>query len=835
MFREDSPVRRGANLVLSRFFKRYSPIFQGVLFGVILPISVGFLISGYLIYRHHFDIESLSQRYVLEQKSESRDTVEKIDSSLYQIHNGLKTLALSPGIRDLESSSLDEETLGRIVEVTSSFSTQLRVQSLDLQFVKTNRKFSFDQTAGMLRPTDFRPTESSEPLESNANFKWFKEKFPVKAYATLVDYPSVLAQYGEDEWRYEVPIFGTSGEISGMLCAKIPASELQQLLGNGDDAIVDQNTGIIVSKNIPGTVESNRDLVKRAEPAPNQVYSEVLPLNIRDKRSDWHYWILRYDDQFWNRIDVQDCKSSLQLSIFITWLLVLGAIFSIRTQKRRQELKFNSFVRNSQELIIVLEPTGHIEHVIGQLKAQTGWKNEELLGLDFRLFLENSSRPIMVDLFSEVLNHSESTESAEIRFEVADGSFTWYEVTATNMLHVAGIGGVLLTLRNIESRKNSEATIIAAKESAERANEAKSEFLSRMSHELRTPLNAILGFGQLLEMSDLKKRDQEGVEQIMKAGRHLLNLVNDILDIARIETRKLSLSIETVQCDAVISEAVTLISPLASRQNIPIHVDCDPNLHVFGDNQRLKQVLLNLLSNAVKYNSELGEVFVTVRQKSESVQISVRDTGNGIEPSQLRRLFTPFDRLGADRSSIEGSGLGLALSKTMIEAMNGQIEVQSTIKQGTTFTLILPFAEPSVLTQKLSERKRSRHSFQNSKLLYIEDNLANLKLVKDILELNPRFELLTAVQGGMGIEMAQLHQPDIILLDLDLPDISGVEVLKSLREHPETRNSTIVIMSAEANENKIHKVFELGADDFLAKPINIKKFMELLEPVRKAA
>ena len=369
-----------------------------------------------------------------------------------------------------------------------------------------------------------------------------------------------------------------------------------------------------------------------------------------------------------------------------------------------------------------------------------------------------------------------------------------------------------------------------AKEVAERANRAKSEFLSRMSHELRTPLNAILGFGQLLETSTLSPDDDESVQQILKGGRHLLDLINEVLDIARIESSKLSLSLEPVSVDDVIREVTDLVLPLAAERGIELRGPSpDPSCFLLTDRQRLKQVMLNLLANAVKYNHEGGSVTVFYHDdRPDRLSIWVTDTGPGISQEDRERLFIPFDRLGAEQRGVEGTGLGLALTKALVQAMNGSIGVESEVGRGSSFWVSLPRTEapepshdheaPSGTFAPLSIRGRT--------VLYIEDNPSNHTLMERLLVDRLDMRLLTAIQGRMGLDLAREHAPHLIVLDAHLPDTSGQEVLSGLRADPVTRETPVIVMSADGSPGQMRRMMTAGANAFLTKPLDVKLFLE---------
>jgi signal transduction histidine kinase/CheY-like chemotaxis protein len=377
---------------------------------------------------------------------------------------------------------------------------------------------------------------------------------------------------------------------------------------------------------------------------------------------------------------------------------------------------------------------------------------------------------------------------------------------------------------------------------AERANQAKSEFMSRMSHELRTPLNAILGFGQLLAGPKLDERQADNLDRIMVAGRHLLDLVNDILDISRVDAGELRLSSEPVNVGTVVSEAIDLMTPMADVRAITLHTEVDDATPwAQADVQRLKQVLLNLLSNAIKYNRDGGRVDVHTCVVADRVQIAVSDNGRGIPPAMREKLFQPFERLGAERTSVEGTGLGLALAKGMIEAMGGTITVQSWPEVGTRFTVELRETAPhghdaAPTTRLIGDHQGARDQY----VLCIEDNPSNLELIEQVLSARPRVELLSALQGTLGIDLARQHHPSLVLLDLHLPDISGGEVLGRLKADPLTRDIPVVVLSADASHGRIERLLDAGAEAYLTKPIEIERLLELVDealskPVGSAA
>lgn len=374
---------------------------------------------------------------------------------------------------------------------------------------------------------------------------------------------------------------------------------------------------------------------------------------------------------------------------------------------------------------------------------------------------------------------------------------------------------------------------------ADEANRAKTEFLSRMSHELRTPLNAVLGFAQLLELDAVTAEQKESTSEIIKAGRHLLDLITEVLDITAIEAGKLTLSLEPVDAVAVAEECVSLVAPLASREGIRLSLEAQDHEisrdHVVADRQRLKQVLLNLISNGIKYNREQGQVRISfVPGVDGRLRIDVADTGNGIDAARLPQLFTPFDRLGAEGSSIEGTGLGLALSKSLVEAMGGTISVATEVGKGTTFSVELarteaPHEAPAETALSEPGAEEVTVGLPSKKVLYIEDNLSNIRLIERLMSRRPHVELITAMQGGIGLILAREQKPDLILLDVNLPDIAGPDVLSRLQADPQTAAIPVVMLSADATPGQINRLLDAGARDYLTKPLDLPRFYDVVD------
>ena len=509
----------------------------------------------------------------------------------------------------------------------------------------------------------------------------------------------------------------------------------------------------------------------------------------------------------------------------------------LEEQLRDSEERFRLLAENSTDVIGRLSGDQRIQYVSPASRAVYGYEPEAMVGRFGWEFIHPDDLAEMQDDFSGDAELPEVITNA-YRVQRGDGEYVWIEAKI-RALRDAETGQVLefhTVARDIGDRKEAEAQVRRAKEEAELANAAKSEFLSRMSHELRTPLHAILGFGELLERSDLQSRQHEQLMQITRAGRHLLELINEVLDLTRIEGGELHVSLEPVDLGLLVGETFEMLEPLATARSVtlaPPRSD-EPDAHVLADRQRLKQVLLNLLSNAVKYNRVGGEVrVVTNRVGARTTRLEVTDTGIGIAADDLARAFAAFERLGAEATEVEGTGLGLALSKRLIEAMGGSIGVDSEIGRGTTFWLDLPaVAAPS------GERAEPRRApatpvvpVRNDprSVLYIEDNPSNIKLVETIMHERPAVTLLVAQQGSIGLELAREHRPALVLLDLNLPDMTGDKVLRRLRSDPRTVDIPVVMVSADATSGQVARLRGAGAAGYLTKPFEIEQFLTVVD------
>lgn len=508
------------------------------------------------------------------------------------------------------------------------------------------------------------------------------------------------------------------------------------------------------------------------------------------------------------------------------------------SQIKLSEQKFSTaFQSNAAAMAISGFYDGEYIDINNSFVEFLGFTREEMLGKtgrDMDIFVDPATRTTII----KTLETGEPVRKLEIKLRAKNGSIM-IGLASCDSIYISQQRCMLAVIVDITERKKAEEALMKAREDADRANLAKSEFLSRMSHELRTPMNSILGFAQLLEMGSLDNKQKTGVNHIIKSGKHLLELINEVLDISRIESGRLSISIEPVEVYSLLNEMFDIVKPLAASKNISLNVPEDTiNLFVKADRQRVKQVLINLVNNAIKYNYEGGSVAVEIQKVTEpgnmfsKIKIAITDTGPGIETEDLPKLFIPFERIGAEKTQTEGTGLGLAVVKKLMDAMGGETGVESEINKGSTFWFSLPEVidpKSGVAGSKAVNFSQSESLNKNGTILYIEDNTSNIELVGQIIadyqsDITLHYELF----GRNALEQAIEVQPDLILLDLNLPDIHGSEVLEILQADGRTKNIPVVIISADAMPHQLIKLLKAGAKNYITKPIDVHHFIRTL-------
>ncbi|MEO6781940.1 MAG: PAS domain S-box protein, partial [Bradyrhizobium sp.] len=518
-------------------------------------------------------------------------------------------------------------------------------------------------------------------------------------------------------------------------------------------------------------------------------------------------------------------------------------------QLRDQQFYTRSLIESNIDALMTTDPSGIITDVNKQMEELTGCSREELIGAPFKNYFTDPARAEAG--IKRVLSESKVTDY-ELTARAKDGKETVVSYNATNFYDRDGIlKGVFAAARDVTERKRwdrqlreNTVELEKAKAVAEKANLAKSDFLSGMSHELRSPLNAILGFAQVMESDSPppSATQKASIEQILHAGWYLLELINEILDLAVIESGRLVLSLEAVSLPEVILECQSMIEPLAQKRGITMTFPQFKNpCFIKADRTRLKQVLINLLSNAIKYNKTGGTVVLDCSAgTSDHIRISVTDTGAGLSAEKLSQLFQSFNRLGQEASGEEGTGIGLVVSKRLVEVMQGSIGVESTVGTGSVFSIeLIADVDPHLESGKAESTTVAESPVLTGPrprlVLYIEDNPANLKLVEKLIARRPDLRLLTAANGKDGIGLAHGYVPDVILMDINLPGMSGIEAMKILRLDPVTSHIPIVALSANAIPRDIDQGLEAGFFRYLTKPINIIEFMDTLDVALESA
>ena len=539
----------------------------------------------------------------------------------------------------------------------------------------------------------------------------------------------------------------------------------------------------------------------------------------------------------------------------IIGFLLIGTDNTLRKQAEAEQKKLDqrlrdqhfytrSLIESNIDALIATDPSGMISDVNKQMEALTGCTRDELIGAPFKNYFTDPERAEAG--IKRVLAENRVT-NYELTAHARDGKETVVSYNATTFHdRDRKLQGVFASARDITERilldqalNETNIKLESAKSIAEKANLAKSDFLSSMSHELRSPLNAILGFAQLIESGSppLTPRQKSNIDQILLAGWYLLDLINEILDLALIESGKLLLSLEPMSLNEVMSDCQAMIEPQAQKSGIPLTFpQFDGTYFVKADRTRVKQILINLLSNSIKYNRAGGTVVVSYSTSTaERIRISITDTGEGLSVENLSQLFQPFNRLGRETGTEEGTGIGLVVSKRLVELMGGAIGAESTVGKGSVFWIELNRTNAPHMALDDDKSKMAIGPTKISAdtplrtLLYVEDNPANLLLVENLLERRADIHLLSAQDGLRGIEIARASLPDVILMDINLPGISGIHALKILRKDPTTAHIPVIALSANAMPRDIVKSLEVGFFRYLTKPIKLNEFLDTLE------
>jgi PAS domain S-box-containing protein len=614
----------------------------------------------------------------------------------------------------------------------------------------------------------------------------------------------------------------------------------ERMLGYSASDVIDQIT--------PADISDPQEVIARAAALSLELGATITPgfeaLAFKASRGIEDIYELTYIRKDGTRFPAIVSVTALrddQLSV-IGYLLI-GTDNSARKHAEEKlrwtEESFRLMVESvSDYAIVMLNPEGSVVSWNTGAQRIKGYQSDEILGRHFSTFypeVDVASGKPQRDLEQAAATGRLNEEGWRIR---KDGSLFWANIVLTAIRDQAGnLRGFAKLTRDLTERNKFEATLTNARAVAEKANLAKSDFLSSMSHELRSPLNAILGFAQLMDSDSPPPTpaQTESINQILNAGWYLLELINEILDLAAIESGKLSMSLEPVLLNELLLECQSMIEPLAQKRGIRLSFPSgEAGYCVNADHTRIKQVLINLLSNAIKYNKPGGSVVVACSEKTASgrVRLTVTDTGAGLTPEKLGQLFQPFNRLGQELGAEEGTGIGLVVSKRLVELMDGVIGVESNPGEGSIFWIELvstaPLTLPAPVEMAVPAESVAATMDDRWTLLYVEDNPANMQLVERIIGRRTDVRLVSAVDGNRGVEMARACLPDVILMDINLPGISGTEALTILRGDAATAHIPVIALSANAMPRDIQKGLEAGFFRYLTKPIKVTEFMNTL-------
>jgi PAS domain S-box-containing protein len=632
-----------------------------------------------------------------------------------------------------------------------------------------------------------------------------------------------------------------------------------QIFNVGAERMLGYLAAEVMNTITPAEISDPQELITRAGALSAEFHTPITPgfeaLVFKASRGIEDIYELTYIRKDGSRFPAVVSVTALRdIDKVIIGYLLIGTDNTARKQVEAEQQKLDQRLRDQQfytrsliesniDALMTTDPAGIITDVNKQMEALTGCTRDELIGAPFKSYFTDPARAeagIKLVLSDKKVTDYELTACAR------DGKKTVVSYNATTFYdRDRTLQGVFAAARDVTERKRFEQALQetnvemeSAKSAAEKANLAKSDFLSAMSHELRSPLNAILGFAQLMATASPAPSDaqKESISQILQAGWHLLKLINEILDLAVVESGKVSLSLEPVSLSDVLSECQAMMEAQAQERGIVMTFPLfEQPSFVWADQTRLKQVVINLLSNAIKYNQTSGQVRVDCAQvSSDRVRLHFKDTGEGLPPDKLAQLFQPFNRLGQESGSVAGTGIGLVVTKQLVELMDGVLGVNSQVGKGSEFWVELrstPTPELKAVPPGYAAPKPTidRVDAPQKTLLYIEDNPANMKLVERLIDRRPDIQLLTAVDGSLGIALARSSRPHVVLMDINLPGISGIDALKVLREDPATAHIPVVALSANAMSRDIEVGRQLGFFRYLTKPIVVEEFMSTLD------
>jgi PAS domain S-box-containing protein len=621
-----------------------------------------------------------------------------------------------------------------------------------------------------------------------------------------------------------------------------------QVFNVGAERMLGYAAADVLNKITPADISDAQEVIARAEALSRELGTTITPgfeaLAFKASRGIEDIYELTYIRKDGTRFPAIVSVTALRddHQAVIGYLLIgtdNSARKHVEEKLRWTEESFRLMVESvSDYAIVMLDPEGRVASWNTGAQRIKGFQADEIIGLHFSTFYPHddvvNDKP-MLDLVRAAESGRYEDEGWRIR---KDGSTFWANIVFTAIRDQAGeLRGFAKLTRDLTERNKVEATLMDAKALAEKANLAKSDFLSSMSHELRSPLNAILGFAQLMEseVPPPSPAQSESIIQILNAGWYLLELINEILDLATIESGKLSMSLEPVSLNELLLECHSMIEPLALRRRVRMQFPrSDAAYCVNADRTRIKQILINLLSNAIKYNTIGGSVAVdcTLNADSGRIRITVTDTGAGLPPEKLAQLFQPFNRLGQEVNGEEGTGIGLVVSKRLVELMDGVIGVESRIGTGSIFWVELPSMAPLTLPASaetvITEESAAATVDGLRTLLYVEDNPANLQLVQRLVGRRNDVRLLSAIDGNRGVELARACLPDVILMDINLPGISGIDALRILRDDRTTAHIPVLALSANAMPRDIKRGLDAGFFRYLTKPIKVSEFNDAL-------